>query len=88
MTKTHKATNGQVFKRLNFDANDFYEVELVESILENREAIIAGILQYSMLNWDNQNCFKFFATFATSTNLKSSNWTHFQFLALAEEYLY
>ena len=40
--KTHKATNEPLFKRLNAAEKDLYEVELLKSTIEHREAIIVG----------------------------------------------
>ena len=49
--KTHKATNGKTFKRLNNVSKKLYKVELVISKIEHREPIKVGffILQYAKL---------------------------------------
>ena len=48
---THSAIKIKLFKRLNFITHHLYEVELVKSKIEHREAIIVGffILQYAQL---------------------------------------
>ena len=47
--KTHSAINSKLFKRLNHNTDQLYEVELVKPEIEHREPIIVGfsILQYA-----------------------------------------
>ena len=49
--KTHSAINSKMFTRLNHNADQLYEVELVETEIQHREPIIVGffILQYAKL---------------------------------------
>ena len=49
--ETHKAINEPLFKRLKTVHKDLYEVEVLKSIIEHRESIIAGFfkLRYSKL---------------------------------------
>ena len=49
--KTHSAINSKLFKRPNHITDQLYEVELVKSEIEHRQAIIVGffVLQYAKL---------------------------------------
>ena len=62
--KTHSAINSKMFKRLNHITDQLYEVELVNSEIEHREAIIVRffILQYAKLRMLElyYNCFEKF----------------------------
>ena len=40
--KTHSAINSKMFKRLNNNTDQLYEVELVKPEMEHREPIIVG----------------------------------------------
>ena len=62
--KTHTAINIKLFKRINFITDQLYEVELVKTEIEHREAIIVGffIFQYAQLRM-LELYYKFFKKF-------------------------
>ena len=75
--KTRKAINNQFFKRLNFVAKELHEMELLELTIKQREPnfvdLLIVICQAETVVW---SCiFVFFSiSFATSRNMKNSNW--------------
>ena len=48
--KTHSAINKKMFKQPNHITDQLYEVELVKSEIEHREAIIVDSLSYKTQN--------------------------------------
>ena len=69
VTKIHKATSNQFNRRLKFVAKELYDVELVASVKEHNESIIAG---FFILQYDRLRLLKMFYTFLMLTCLKSS----------------
>ena len=87
--KTHSAINNKLFKRLNFVADQLYEVELVKSEIEHREPIIVGffILQYATLRM-LELYYNFFKKFCDTEKYEVLEMdTKSLYLALSEENL-
>ena len=74
--KTHGAINTNVFKRLDHINDHLYEVELAKAKIEHRKPTFVGffILQYAKLRM-LELYYNFFGDSATSTKLRSWNWT-------------
>ena len=85
----HSAKDSKMFKRLNHTTDQLYEVELIESEVEHREAIIVGffILQYAKLRM-LQLYYNFFKKFCDTDKYEELEMdTDSLYLALSEENL-
>ena len=86
---THSAINIKLFRRFNFTNDHLYEVELVKSEIEHREAIIVGFffLQYANLRM-LKLCYNFFKKFCHTEKYEELEMdTDYIYLAVSEENL-
>ena len=85
--KTHSAYKNKLFKRLNFIADQLYEVELVTLEIGHREPIIVGsfILQYAKLRMLEFN-YNFLNSFAIPKSMKSLKWIPTLYIQLCQRY--